>query len=624
MISDLDGERLRAYLALTGGRTTIRIPRDVREILTGRGGVITSFSSAAPTSFGHLLKPDVAAPGGQILSSTSPESAGNGSPFAVFDGTSMSAPHVSGAAALLLQAHPTWTAAQMRSALVSTAGPAWGDTARSQEAPVTLQGGGLVDVVRADNPLVFTNPVSFSFGDLNVNRGAVTRGLVTAINDAGGGFGEWGVQIRPQAATPGASITPDPVVTLAPGGEDALSVVARASAGAVPGENFGFIILRRGDDTRKIPYYFAVTRPGLETKPTLPLRGVQDGDTSDGLSHTSVYRFPSWPFGPPPDYRSGVPMNEDGAEDLYTILLDEPVVNFGASVWRNSAGAFNHPWLLGSPDENDVQGQAGIPVNVNNYTIGYQGEIGAAAMGFPRTKRYWISVDAGRDEFTNERLAGRYVLHSWVNDVFPPVVRLITARVSAGRPLIVARVLDFPARRGRSGIDPSSLVLGYRQALVGASMYDPASGIAVFGLPAQAPTIPTRRLTATITAADFQEAKNLSTPRGEILPNTTFRQVTIRGVAGPALTWLLPDANACAARRRQELVVIATSTARVRNVTFSVDGKRVASRRGTGAELYSAVWQTGRATSGKHRLSAVVRDVRGRTHRANRVVRVCR
>jgi minor extracellular serine protease Vpr len=624
MVSDLDGERLRAYMAEKGGRTTIRVPRDVREIVTGRSGVITSFSSAAPTNFGHLLKPDVAAPGGQILSSTSPESAGNGTPFAVFDGTSMSAPHVSGAAALLLQAHPTWTPGQMRSALVSTAVPAWGDTARTQEAPVTLQGGGLVDVSRADEPLIFTNPVSLSFGDLNVNRAGMSAGLVSSIADASGGAGEWGVSIRPQAATAGASITADPVVTIAPGGEDALKVVVRATASARAGDNFGFVVLTRGDETRKIPYYFAVTRPGLETKPPLPLRAFQEGDTSDGLSHANVYRFPSWPFGPPPDYRSGLPMNEDGAEDLYTTLLDEPVVNFGASIWRNSANSFSHPWLLGSPDENDVQGQAGIPVNVNNYTFGFGAEVGAAAIVFPRTKRYWISVDAGRDIFTNERLAGGYLLHSWVNDVYPPVVRLITTRVSTGRPLIVARVVDFPARGGDSGIDPASLVMAYQRALVGASAYDPSSGVVVFGLPAQAPAIPARKLSATITAADFQEAKNLSTPRGAILPNTTFRQVSIRGVSGPAASWVTPETNACVARRRQELVVVASSTARVRNVTFLADGKRVARRRGTTAELYSAAWQTGRANSGKHRLSAIVRDVRGRTYRTNRVVRVCR
>ena len=104
--------------------------------------MITSFSSAGPTAFGHDLKPDISAPGGQILSSTLPRI--DRSRFAVFDGTSMATPHVAGAAALLLQLHRSWTPSQVKSALVSTAAPAWGDTARTQEAPVTLEGGGLV------------------------------------------------------------------------------------------------------------------------------------------------------------------------------------------------------------------------------------------------------------------------------------------------------------------------------------------------------------------------------------------------------------------------------------------------------------------------------------------------
>ena len=54
-------------------------------------------------------------------------------------------------------------------------------------------------------------------------------------------------------------------------------------------------------------------------------------------------------------------MNEDGGETLYRIRLDEPAVNVGAAVIASSAGSLVHPWFLGSPDENDVQGYAGRP-----------------------------------------------------------------------------------------------------------------------------------------------------------------------------------------------------------------------------------------------------------------------
>jgi hypothetical protein len=48
MVSDLDGARLRAYLDSKGGRATVRFVRAFDQLNTGRSGVVTSFSSAAP------------------------------------------------------------------------------------------------------------------------------------------------------------------------------------------------------------------------------------------------------------------------------------------------------------------------------------------------------------------------------------------------------------------------------------------------------------------------------------------------------------------------------------------------------------------------------------------------
>src|SRR5471032_3353766 len=104
MISDLDGHNLRTFADANGGAVTIRVSNTIEEIPTGRSGVITSFSSAGPTDFEHALKPDISAPGLDVLSSTPP--ATTGSTFSVFASTSMATPHVAGAAALLLQRHP--------------------------------------------------------------------------------------------------------------------------------------------------------------------------------------------------------------------------------------------------------------------------------------------------------------------------------------------------------------------------------------------------------------------------------------------------------------------------------------------------------------------------------------
>ena len=208
--------------------------------------MITSFSSGGPTAFGHDLKPDVSAPGGQILSSTLPNT--SDSRFAVFDGTSMATPHVAGAAALLLELHPGWTPAQVKSALVSTAGAAWGDTARTQEAPVTLEGGGLVSLPNAADPQLFTDPVSLSFEDLVVTDGAASRALLVRLTDAGDGAGTWDVSLAPQAATAGTSIDLPGVIAVPPGGEADVAVVARAAAGAPRGRG---LRVRRAPEGRR-------------------------------------------------------------------------------------------------------------------------------------------------------------------------------------------------------------------------------------------------------------------------------------------------------------------------------------------------------------------------------------
>ncbi|MDQ3777867.1 MAG: S8 family serine peptidase, partial [Actinomycetota bacterium] len=566
MISDLDGAHLRAYLATRGGRAPIRIGPGVAEIETGRSGIVTSFSGGGPTAFDHALKPDVAAPGGEILSATLRRAA-SGARFASFDGTSMSAPHVAGAAALLRQRHRDWSARQLKSALMSTAGAAWGNSARTQEASVLLQGAGLVNVAAADDPKIFTEPASLSFADLNLPAGVTSKQLLLSVRDAGGGAGAWTVELLPQAASAGAVLTFPSSVALAPGGSAEIAVTVRADAAAPAGDNYGFLVLRRGTVARRVPYAFFVTRPGLHGARARALRRVQSGSTRRGRSLVDRYRFPGAPFGHSPDYGVGPDMREDGAERLYEVRVRRRLVNVGAAVVSSSRGAAIDPFFLGSKDENDVEGYVGTPTNINSLTPGYRLPIGAAGSVFTQPGTYYVSVDSGRDEFTNERRAGTFRLRSWVNDLRPPAVKVLTKRVTAGRPTIAVQTRDAGA-----GVDPTSLALNYGRVLIGAAAYDPFSGVALFPLPAAAPALRAGVRGAIVRASDYQEAKNADVFGRELLPNTRFSRTRLRVVRGPTLTWLTPLARRCVARS-VPLLAVASPPARARTARF-FDGKR--------------------------------------------------
>ena len=121
-----------------------------------KGDVVTEFSSRGPQSAApDIVKPDVVAPGANILAAFSPIQADGfyppGDIFHAWQGTSMAAPHVAGAGALLMQAHPRWSPIEIKSALVTTA--TRGVTDHSGSPPdVFTAGAGRIDPNRATDP----------------------------------------------------------------------------------------------------------------------------------------------------------------------------------------------------------------------------------------------------------------------------------------------------------------------------------------------------------------------------------------------------------------------------------------------------------------------------------------
>ncbi|GAA3896666.1 S8 family serine peptidase [Streptomyces gulbargensis] len=122
------------------------------------------FSSTGPRVGDGAVKPDVTAPGVAVAAAAAPGSTLDSRPDAVrpapgylrLDGTSMATPHVAGAAALLKQRHPDWTAGELKGALVATAEDG-GHTAFQQ-------GSGRIRADRALAQNVIAEPVSLNFG----------------------------------------------------------------------------------------------------------------------------------------------------------------------------------------------------------------------------------------------------------------------------------------------------------------------------------------------------------------------------------------------------------------------------------------------------------------------------
>ncbi|MFD9126782.1 S8 family serine peptidase, partial [Kitasatospora sp. NPDC059571] len=237
LLGRADGERLTA--AAAAGPVTVRLAAvgntlhgSVSQDQPQRVDTLTSFTSRGIGVDG-IVKPDVAAPGETIWSAK----AGSGSGGMREDGTSMATPHVAGLAALVRAAHPDWPVAEVKAALMNTAGDTWqGD---DHGGPVygperTGAGRARVDAAVATPAVAYAagdgavdGAVGVSFGPVAVT-GPTELHRQVEIRNHGDAPLSYATDYAPATELPGAAFAISPArVTVAPGGTARVTVTLR-------------------------------------------------------------------------------------------------------------------------------------------------------------------------------------------------------------------------------------------------------------------------------------------------------------------------------------------------------------------------------------------------------------
>ena len=275
MISNNDGVALKSFIDSNPGHT-VYIDASAVEQSTGAFNQLTSFSSLGPTTGDNALKPDLLAVGQDVyMAAESYDPLGDlysANRYGAAAGTSFSTPLAAGAAALVKQAHPGFTPAQVKSALVNTGAQSVTRDDSGNKVSIPSIGGGLLDAGTALQSMITANPASVSFGTVT----SVPASKSIQVTNTGSNQVNLSLAVAPVTSASGATVALDKQSLALAGGASATVNLTISGSAPTPGSYYGAVTVQGSGPTLRIPYLF-LTGSGTADN-LIPLTG----DSNDG------------------------------------------------------------------------------------------------------------------------------------------------------------------------------------------------------------------------------------------------------------------------------------------------------------------------------------------------------
>lgn len=163
-----DGEKLVSALKAGETKTTFKLT-----VSKALGEQVADFSSRGPVMDTWMIKPDISAPGVNIVSTIPTHDPDHPYGYGSKQGTSMASPHIAGAVAVIKQAKPKWSVEQIKAAIMNTA-----VTLKDSDGevyPHNAQGAGSARIMNAIKADSLVSPGSYSYGTFLKENGNETK-----------------------------------------------------------------------------------------------------------------------------------------------------------------------------------------------------------------------------------------------------------------------------------------------------------------------------------------------------------------------------------------------------------------------------------------------------------------